>query len=106
MGAEKRTTAPSRTTGDSDYGSKLLKQYGCGPVALAGADKTFYESHLIFDNVVEPAAAGARERFEAFARSVRDILAQRWVQTKKTYDRVNPKRAYYLSMEFLIGRSL
>ena len=46
-----------------------------------------------------------RERFEAFARSVRDVLSQRWVLTEDTYNRVNPKRIYYLSMEFLIGRS-
>ena len=50
--------------------------------------------------------AGPRERFEAFARSVRDILSQRWVLTEDTYERENPKRVYYLSMEFLIGRSL
>ncbi len=49
---------------------------------------------------------GARERYEAVARSVRDILSQRWINTEKTYERVNPKRVYYLSMEFLIGRSL
>ena len=30
----------------------------------------------------------------------------RWVRTETTYDRENPKRVYYLSMEFLIGRSL
>ena len=48
----------------------------------------------------------ARERFEAFARSVRDVLSQRWVRTEETYERENPKRVYYLSMEFLIGRSL
>src|SRR5262249_30625186 len=47
-----------------------------------------------------------REQFEAAARSVRDVLSQRWVQTERTYDRENPKRIYYLSMEFLIGRSL
>src|SRR5207247_2655325 len=47
-----------------------------------------------------------RERFEAFARSVRDVLSQRWVRTERTYERENPKRIYYLSMEFLIGRSL
>src|SRR5207247_5748978 len=47
-----------------------------------------------------------RERFEAFARSVRDVLSQRWVRTERSYERENPKRIYYLSMEFLIGRSL
>src|SRR5262249_7791182 len=44
--------------------------------------------------------------FEAFARSVRDILSQRWVRTEQTYAAANPKRVYYLSMEYLIGRSL
>ena len=29
----------------------------------------------------------------------------RWVKTAATYDRENPKQVYYLSMEFLIGRS-
>src|SRR5437016_8907225 len=51
-------------------------------------------------------AAGPRERFEAVARSVRDVWSQRWVRTEETYERENPKRVYYLSMEFLIGRSL
>ena len=37
---------------------------------------------------------------------MRDILSQRWVLTDKTYERRNTKRLYYLSMEFLIGRSL
>jgi starch phosphorylase len=84
----------------------LLKQYGCGPIEFTGTDNAFYERHLLFDSVVDPAAAGARERYEAVARSVRDVLSQRWVRTENTYDRANPKRAYYLSMEFLIGRSL
>ena len=65
-----------------------------------------YERHLLFDDVVDPLAAGSRERFEAAARSVRDVMSQRWVRTERTYNRLNPKRVYYLSMEFLIGRSL
>ena len=85
---------------------QLLRQYGCGPIRFAGTDNAFYERHLVFDNVIELTTAGARERFEAVAHSVRDVLAQRWVQTEKTYERDNPKRVYYLSMEFLIGRSL
>jgi glycogen phosphorylase len=84
----------------------LLTQYGCGPIKLSGDHDALYERHLLFDDVVDPLAAGARERFEAAARSVRDVLSQRWVLTERTYNRFNPKRVYYLSMEFLIGRSL
>jgi glycogen phosphorylase len=65
-----------------------------------------YEQHLLSDLAIDPKVATARERFEAFSRSVRDILAERWVATKTTYERQNAKRIYYLSMEFLIGRSL
>jgi starch phosphorylase len=86
--------------------SKLIQQYGCGPVQFSGTENALYERHLIFDNVVDLAASDARIRFEAFAHSVRDILSQRWVHTENTYEFENPKRAYYLSMEFLIGRSL
>jgi glycogen phosphorylase len=81
-------------------------QYGCGPVQFAGTDDALYERHLLFDNGVALEAATARDRFEALARSVRDILSQRWLLTEKTYEQRNPKRLYYLSMEFLIGRSL
>jgi glycogen phosphorylase len=83
----------------------LLEQYGCGPIRFSGNDDALYERHLLFDDVVAPAAAGPRERFEAAARSVRDVLSQRWVLTEDTYNRANPKRVYYLSMEFLIGRA-
>jgi starch phosphorylase len=101
-----REMAISSTSTDSDTIAKLLRQYGCGPIEFAGTDNAFYERHLVFDHVIEPTAADTRERFEAAALSVRDVLAQRWVQTEKTYERDNPKRVYYLSMEFLIGRSL
>jgi starch phosphorylase len=84
----------------------LIKQYGCGPVPLTGTDNALYDRHLLFDNVRPFNESDARDRFEAFARSIRDILSQRWIRTEATYDRENPKRIYYLSMEFLIGRSL
>ena len=86
--------------------SQLLQQYGTGSTPLAGTENAFYERHLVFDRAIDPTVASARERFEAFSHSVRDILAQRWVRTKTTYERENAKRIYYLSMEFLIGRSL
>jgi len=85
---------------------KSPDQNGSGPVQLFGSHNGLYERHLLFDNVIERACADSRDRFEAFARAVRDILSQRWVATDSTYRRQNPKRVYYLSMEFLIGRSL
>src|SRR5438874_7184335 len=104
MSKPKMAVAP--TSKSSDGVASVLRQYGCGPFEFTGTDNALYERHLLFDNVVDLDAAGPRERFEAFARSARDILSQRWVQTADTYERENPKRVYYLSMEFLIGRSL
>ncbi len=94
------------TSLESDDIAKLRSQYGSGPIEFTGTSDALYERHLVFDNVVDLAVAGPRERFEAIARSVRDVLSQRWIRTENTYARENPKRLYYLSMEFLIGRSL
>ena len=84
--------------------TSLFKQYGCGPVQFMGNDG-LYERHLLFDNIKDTSTIQAREQYEAFARSVRDVLSQRWILTERTYERKNPKRIYYLSMEFLLGRS-
>jgi len=84
----------------------MPNQYGCDVAHFAGSGNASYQRHLILDHVINPAAACDRERFEAFANSVRDVLARRWVRTEETYTRKNSKRVYYLSMEFLIGRSL
>ncbi|RPH78244.1 MAG: glycogen/starch/alpha-glucan family phosphorylase, partial [Candidatus Rokuibacteriota bacterium] len=100
-----RKPGPARTA-SAPGAEKLLEQYGCGPIRFAGTDNGLYERHLLFDNVVALSAASARERFEAVARSVRDVLSQRWIRTEETYAQQNAKRVYYLSMEFLIGRSL
>jgi starch phosphorylase len=86
--------------------SDLLRQYECGPVPLPRKAIDSFYRHLAFDHLVEPDKASMRQRFQAISRSIRDLLAQRWLKTKATYYRENPKRAYYLSMEFLIGRSL
>src|SRR5262249_15371198 len=104
MSTKQKAAPPASATPDGL--ANLRKQYGCAPVDLTGTDNALFERHLLFDNVARLNAAGPRERFEAFARSVRDVLSQRWVLTEDTYEREDPKRVYYLSMEFLIGRSL
>src|SRR5262245_24990148 len=83
---ETETEVLSTEPTESSERSKLIEQYGCGPVQLAGRANALYERHLVFDNVMDMSAIGAHQRFEAVARSVRDILSQRWIQTEKTYD--------------------
>src|SRR5215813_218311 len=87
-------------------GIEVLRRYDGDAFRFTETSGALYEQHLVFDRAIDPKVASARERFEAFSHSVRDILAQRWVLTKKTYEQQNAKRIYYLSMEFLIGRSL
>jgi starch phosphorylase len=84
----------------------LRKQYECGPVPLPADPSAAFERHLVFDHMVDPKKTTTRQHFEALGLALRDLLAQRWLRTKQAYHRENPKRVYYLSMEFLIGRSL
>jgi starch phosphorylase len=86
---------------------KSLKRYECGAIPFTDKEAIDgYDQHVVFDHAVSLEEASQRERFEAVARSLRDLLTQRWLLTKETHDRENPKRVYYLSMEFLIGRTL
>ena len=84
----------------------LRAQYGCGPIQFSGSSDALYERHLLFDRVIQPGDASARDRMEAAAHALRDLISQRWLRTGRTYELEDPKRIYYLSMEFLLGRSL
>jgi glycogen phosphorylase len=85
---------------------RLLQKYGCSAPGFAGAPDALFERHLKSENVVESESSDARERYEAAARALRDVLSDRWSHADETYTRKNPKRVYYLSIEFLVGRSL
>src|SRR6186997_1579414 len=50
--------------------------------------------------------ATAHDRFFALAYTVRDRLFHRWIETQRQYYEADAKRVYYLSAEFLVGRSL
>ena len=43
---------------------------------------------------------------DALTRSIRDRLMERWQDTHDAYDTVDARHAYYLSLEFLMGRAL
>ena len=80
------TKAVAQRDALQDAVTLIKTQYGCGPVQFAGTDEALYERHLLFDNSVALEAATARDRFEALARSVRDILSQRWPLTERNLE--------------------
>ncbi len=72
-----------------------------GPAFVAG-----FASHLKYSLAKDRYSATDHDRFLALAYAVRDRLMERWIATQQTYHSENVKRVYYLSLEFLIGRSL
>jgi starch phosphorylase len=88
------------TTTDADLERRLIR------LGLTGDDDDWTDRYLLCEHVVDPAAARPRQRFEAMARFIRDLVAHRWVKTRLAREHAHPKRIYYLSMEFLIGRAL
>lgn len=95
------STKSTKTARDKLHRSPENTGASSGPADFDG-----YQRHLLFDHVIPAVDAGPRERYEAVARTLRDLLTPRWLLTQETQDRANLKRVYYLSMEFLIGRTL
>ena len=61
----------------------------------------------LLDNVgVQPAAATQAELMLAVSQVARQRLSQRWVETQAQQHADKARRVYYLSMEFLMGRTL
>jgi len=83
-----------------------------GPYCLVGGEikpqalKETINHHLLSFLGRDPQRAGNREIFKALAYTVRDLLIERWISTQKSFYAKKRKRVYYLSLEFLIGRSL
>jgi starch phosphorylase len=62
--------------------------------------------HLRYTAVKEPEEAEPDDLYRAMAHSVRDRLVHRWLATQRTYAERDAKSVYYLSSEYLTGRSL
>lgn len=62
--------------------------------------------HLHFTLAKDRFTATGRPVLVALSYTVRDYLVKDWMETQRHYYRTDVKRVYYLSMEFLIGRSL
>ncbi len=62
--------------------------------------------HLLSFQGRDPERSGAKDVYKALAYTMRDIMVEKWISTQKTFYAKEKKRVYYLSLEFLIGRSL
>ena len=62
--------------------------------------------HITYTLALDRTAATQRDVFMSTAWSVRDRLAERWASTQRRYEHNDVKRVYYLSLEFLMGRTL
>ena len=62
--------------------------------------------HLKYTLAKDEFSATDHDKYYALALAVRDRLVDRWIATSQTYHKAKAKRAYYLSMEYLIGRAM
>ncbi|XP_030769740.1 glycogen phosphorylase, brain form isoform X1 [Rhinopithecus roxellana] len=76
---------------------------GLGDVAEV---RKSFNRHLHFTLVKDRNVATPRDYFFALAHTVRDHLVGRWIRTQQHYYERDPKRIYYLSLEFYMGRTL
>ena len=65
-----------------------------------------FVDHIRYSRGKNPKNATPYDQFVALALAVRDRLASRWVATQRVYYERDVKRAYYLSAEYLPGRTL
>lgn len=88
--------------------SKMPKKNYC-PIAGAMRCDDFTKTiphHLLSFLGRDPNRAGKNEMYKAVAYVIRNLLLQRWIKTQQSYYDKDSKRVYYLSLEFLVGRSL
>jgi len=85
-------------------GRRLKSDYHKGMDVAALAQSI--SNHLKYTLAKHPEGATLHDQYWSAACAIRDRLVDRWIATQKTYHAQGSKRAYYLSMEYLPGRTL
>jgi len=62
--------------------------------------------HLKYSLAKDEYSATKNDRYKSIVFTTRDRLVQRWIDTQQAYYNQDAKRVYYLSLEFLMGRTL
>ncbi|XP_046379399.1 glycogen phosphorylase, muscle form-like [Haliotis rufescens] len=85
---------------------KQISIRGIAPVENVSNVKSTFNRHLHYTLVKDRNVATPRDYYFALAHTVRDHLVGRWIRTQQYYYEMDPKRVYYLSLEFYMGRTL
>ena len=78
---------------------------GNGVVILDTLSREF-RRHLLFTFGRKEAETNCDYCFRAAALAARDRITEDWIQTRERMDASDTRRVHYLSLEFLLGRSL
>jgi glycogen phosphorylase len=68
--------------------------------------KKSFLDHRKYSLAKDEYTATSHDNFYALALVVRDMMIEKWIKTQQTYYISNPKRVYYFSLEFLMGRAM
>uniref|UniRef100_A0A915N779 Alpha-1,4 glucan phosphorylase n=1 Tax=Meloidogyne javanica TaxID=6303 RepID=A0A915N779_MELJA len=90
---------------DSDR-HKQISVRGIAQVENVANIKKTFNRHLHFSMIKDRNVSTPRDYYFALAHTVRDHLVSRWIRTQQHYYEKDPKRVYYLSLEFYMGRTL
>jgi len=85
---------------------KQISVRGIAQVENVANIKKAFNRHLHFSLIKDRNVATPRDYYFALAHTVRDHLVSRWIRTQQHYYEQDPKRVYYLSLEFYMGRTL
>ncbi|XP_063394841.1 glycogen phosphorylase [Cydia fagiglandana] len=85
---------------------KQISVRGIVEVENVAEVKKAFNRHVHYTLVKDRNVATPRDYYFALAHTVRDHLVSRWIRTQQYYYEKDPKRVYYLSLEYYMGRSL
>ncbi|MBN1864908.1 MAG: glycogen/starch/alpha-glucan phosphorylase [Victivallales bacterium] len=68
--------------------------------------KKSYLEHLTVSLAKREDKATMLDRYQALALSIRDLMVRKWINTQVGLEEANPKGVCYISLEYLIGRTM
>ncbi|MEO8216410.1 MAG: glycogen/starch/alpha-glucan phosphorylase [Acidobacteriota bacterium] len=99
------TDSPSEDGPESGKRLRRIPKPRPGQLNASGLIDTFAH-RMMYSIAKDQYTATEVDIYQGLAFTVRDRLMERWFETQNAYYLSDAKRVYYLSLEFLIGRSL